>query len=698
PENFKDVNDLEIVLSNRINRATSDFNDGKPIYVIISAAGSSDYALTQSAGQYHQLIEKGHVMYYEVSEEKGFLSALNDATKDGEEPAKIIVLNGHGEQYSLNLYGDKFVEYGGGKLANEEHFIDISDMKELKDADVNKYLLEGGEIITDSCSTGYGEEAQANLANMLALVFPNAAHVFTPVDNAAPNAYIFDETDPAMVKDVTYQEGGSSGAAVGTYDAAAHRAEIASLRYEAETYSYDGWSVERIEAFMTAQKPESVKAPTSAQRATLVDVSANSVAPYYAQQGFGTYSFDPDTVKVVDNPTEEFSAFTYKGFMYINNAVFDDQEKLGDVIFHETYEKSLRDANPALSLQDTHQLAQNEETKYALKDLLASFYFDPAEKKVLIEAASSELLGTETLREGFENDPWGPCIFISGINDLGGIEKFKQLSELLGIDIFREGFKNDPVGVNYFMSGIKELGGIEIFNQLSSPDLLGVDVLREGFNKNLREAGAYLSGIKIMGGIEIFKQLASADLLGIDALREAFKNNPFEAGNFLSGIKDIGGIEGFKQWASPDLLGIEVLREGLKTKDVPFGESSFLSGLNEIGGIEGFKQWASPDLLGIEVLREGYKNNPWEANDFLSGIKKIGGIEKFKQLSSHELIGIEMLRESFRNGASVFVELFKNIGVFESRFEAIRQSHPELLDLNNRFNADTSRSILEKDP
>jgi flagellar motility protein MotE (MotC chaperone) len=157
--------DLKEVVQNRITNA----DDGRPLAVIIGTEDDGSGYFSSDTDIHHQLIEAGfRVMYYEAATDTDLMVSLENATKDGANPARLIIISGHGSQTGISMGSD------GG----EEGDIDFSDYSQF--TGINDFLETGGTVILNSCSTGEGMEKEANMANMFGQLFPGAAHVFAP--------------------------------------------------------------------------------------------------------------------------------------------------------------------------------------------------------------------------------------------------------------------------------------------------------------------------------------------------------------------------------------------------------------------------------------------------------------------------------------------------------------------------------------
>ncbi|HQJ16243.1 MAG TPA: hypothetical protein PLJ26_07135, partial [Candidatus Omnitrophota bacterium] len=189
------TDDLPELISNRINSQ----DDGRPLAVVIYPSADYNGAFMSGSGSVHQLIEHGYrVMYYEADTDTEIEVCLVNGTQNGAVPAAVLIVGGHGSQQSLSL----------GCSEGEECLVDFSDYGQL--SGLRDMLADGGTIILYSCSNGQGLNEQANMANMWAQLFPNAAHVFSMTEPSNIESLTFSSDN--KVTDVTF--------GCDTYDAA----------------------------------------------------------------------------------------------------------------------------------------------------------------------------------------------------------------------------------------------------------------------------------------------------------------------------------------------------------------------------------------------------------------------------------------------------------------------------------------------
>lgn len=140
-------------------------------------------------------LDKYRLMYYEASNIKEATSYVKEAAKD--QQAIVIHFGLHGSKAAM-------------QFAKEE-FLYLTDEDVLRQAGISQALVDGGQIILESCSTGEGEEDASNLANMMRRLFPQAKvkGIHAPVAPSESPRIIID--DFGEIINVTFK--------VGTYHA-----------------------------------------------------------------------------------------------------------------------------------------------------------------------------------------------------------------------------------------------------------------------------------------------------------------------------------------------------------------------------------------------------------------------------------------------------------------------------------------------
>ncbi|MDD3151167.1 MAG: hypothetical protein PHV68_10105, partial [Candidatus Gastranaerophilales bacterium] len=134
--------------------------------------------------------------------------------------------------------------------------------------------------------------------------------------------------------------------------------------------SHDGWTQSEIAEFIdgaqgvrTAGK---AALPTAEQQKALETAAQTVVAPVYAELAGTTFDLDLSKVQIVTGtPLEEFTACVYEGYLWLNNAVFDnDSAFLADVLYHEEAESDILSGivNPA---EEDHKQAHLQAEKAA---------------------------------------------------------------------------------------------------------------------------------------------------------------------------------------------------------------------------------------------------------------------------------------------------------------------------------------------
>ncbi|MDD3983713.1 MAG: hypothetical protein PHU54_07215 [Candidatus Omnitrophica bacterium] len=111
--------------------------------------------------------------------------------------------------------------------------------------------------------------------------------------------------------------------------------------------SHDGWTQSEIAEFIDGAQGVKTTGkaalPTAEQQKTLETAAQTVVAPVYAELTGNTFDLDLTNVMIVTGtPLEEFTACVYEGYLWLNNAVFDnDSAFLADVLYHEEVESDI---------------------------------------------------------------------------------------------------------------------------------------------------------------------------------------------------------------------------------------------------------------------------------------------------------------------------------------------------------------------
>jgi len=163
--NYNNSHDLHTQESPRALVLLPRYDYQNPDYHFYGSGGIMIRELCLGGGTANQ------VMVYVVPDEGSFVQAAQtiagyDAVSGvSSKPVDTLVMNGHGERSNFRLGSD-----------NDDGMIDTSDKKEL--SGIQSSLKNGGTVVINSCSTGEGGLKGGNLANTIAAVFPQAAHVY----------------------------------------------------------------------------------------------------------------------------------------------------------------------------------------------------------------------------------------------------------------------------------------------------------------------------------------------------------------------------------------------------------------------------------------------------------------------------------------------------------------------------------------
>ncbi|MFZ2384666.1 MAG: hypothetical protein WBE75_00445, partial [Candidatus Omnitrophota bacterium] len=139
--------------------------------------------------------------------------------------------------------------------------------------------------------------------------------------------------------------------------------------------AYDGWSPAEIAEFIDGAQgvrtTGKTSAPSAEQQETLKTTAQTVVAPAYIELTGNTFDLDLTKVIIVTGtPLEKFTACVYDGYLWINNAVFDESALLADVLYHEEAETDLLSAiaDPTdEQIRAAHLQAKNQETVFIEK-------------------------------------------------------------------------------------------------------------------------------------------------------------------------------------------------------------------------------------------------------------------------------------------------------------------------------------------
>jgi hypothetical protein len=154
--------------------------DGRPLAVVVYPKPETDYnGALRDRNLAIDLIRRGYrVVYFEAGKDTGLFNAIRVAGRYEKIP--LLVIGGHGTRLST--------QFGADYKLGEARILDISDLREM--GGLRRYLGKNSTIVLNSCSTGEGEERAANIANLLAIIFPNST-VFAPTKPSS-SELIFD--------------------------------------------------------------------------------------------------------------------------------------------------------------------------------------------------------------------------------------------------------------------------------------------------------------------------------------------------------------------------------------------------------------------------------------------------------------------------------------------------------------------------
>lgn len=117
------------------------------------------------------------VIYLEAGDDGAAKRGLELATRGGRYKADELIFMGHGEEDALAL---SEAVYNKDAL-DEAKAIDVTDFLYGNDLDLSRYIKTGGQVTSDSCSTGSGGlENPFNLANAMASTLHGDITVIAP--------------------------------------------------------------------------------------------------------------------------------------------------------------------------------------------------------------------------------------------------------------------------------------------------------------------------------------------------------------------------------------------------------------------------------------------------------------------------------------------------------------------------------------
>ncbi|MFZ2384667.1 MAG: hypothetical protein WBE75_00450, partial [Candidatus Omnitrophota bacterium] len=299
----------------------------RPLAVLIYPEYDHNGAFEKDEGLSRALLDRGYrVMYYRAASDTEVIQDIKSATAS--QQASFIYFGGHGNPES--------VCFGDGHSYDETH-LDMGDSAELKS--ITGALINGGTILLGGCGNGVVKKAAdgsviRNIADVVAEAFPQAKYVLASsvLSTDFYGGLYFDYNN--MVYDGEFREiqGNRDVGKAVTYDAAA--------------VSYDGKLPAELAEFIDGTRgvrtTGKTALPTAEQQEVISLTAQNIVAPAYAELIGKEFDLDLSRVQIVTGtPLEDFTACVYDGYLWINNAVFDEPGKLATILFHEQAETDL---------------------------------------------------------------------------------------------------------------------------------------------------------------------------------------------------------------------------------------------------------------------------------------------------------------------------------------------------------------------
>ena len=151
----------------------------------------SDHNGAYSLGwhSWKQLLDRGYAVWLvDVATDEDASRVHRRAAELG--GADLIVYSGHGCPGFLAMSGDS-----ANLISKRAALLDLTDEATLAAPAERPALRPGGAVILDSCKTGHGRGARANLANMMGRAYPQASRVFAAVEATRIDRLLFDSRD-----------------------------------------------------------------------------------------------------------------------------------------------------------------------------------------------------------------------------------------------------------------------------------------------------------------------------------------------------------------------------------------------------------------------------------------------------------------------------------------------------------------------
>jgi len=195
PLRFRSMDTILEVIGNRLK--PYDPCDHRPVAVLIYAQEEWGPADKQSIGPWmgttapfekYPLADRlrylGYkVIYYEVRKQSDVTKYLKYSTDDGNHPADLIALAGHGQPDSLKLSSIVYWMFDSGQMddgtpvLSDSSFIDTGDF-DPDELHLANYIKPDGDLILYSCKNGAGgKDNPSNLANAAAKTLPEGVTV-----------------------------------------------------------------------------------------------------------------------------------------------------------------------------------------------------------------------------------------------------------------------------------------------------------------------------------------------------------------------------------------------------------------------------------------------------------------------------------------------------------------------------------------
>lgn len=163
---------LDEIIDNR--RTPRSIDDRRPTALLVY--NKDDHNGAFSVDNVSQLCDHYRVLYYEAATDTDVQAALEEVSAQGER-AELFVMAGHGtrEQTAMGAPDPARAE----TLDDEVAYVDLGDQASLQPS-LRAAILPDAQVVIESCSTGEGRGAEANLANMFAEILPSAT-VYAPI-------------------------------------------------------------------------------------------------------------------------------------------------------------------------------------------------------------------------------------------------------------------------------------------------------------------------------------------------------------------------------------------------------------------------------------------------------------------------------------------------------------------------------------